>query len=562
MPYICKFCAEMFDHTTEYAKHLASPEHKKKAKLAKHDSSDDDDDSSTEEEEEEESTIKLEQQHVRNEIHQIPEKPLQPQRYLELLSQGSSVPLKEQTTETSKPKELPTTNQQPSIPLRTVTESSPTQPQQNKPSVNYQNQQQFIHSETQPVQQQQYENQFIPGVSVHNNNIYGTLHGTASPTIQPGFKNQQPLFQQSYVKPSNSLFSHPNDPIAAAKTEIHDNYYCKPCQIQCNSAETFYQHQQGKTHLKKLRLYSQAEFFATPAQPSHSPTTYSSSSSQPSQASFQSNGMEFVEVQGLSRYICTLCQVVCNGPEVLRNHLDGKQHSKALKRESLNAILVNSAPPVDDSDIDELANNFKKATVVPPNANISPDIPKDGTIISCTENNEPGFKCIVCEAFCNSIDSLNDHVIGKKHAKNVKMWTASKLRENIIPQHIPMRGTQPTMHSMPSQSSSSGSQDDDYDFDASRSVQILEYFWDQIYRCKPRYREIVDGPPHKRSFKCEIDIPINNDIQIASAPGDTKKEAKRRATIEACKMLSDLDLLQKIVPDYLYYDPNKLDKMR
>ncbi|KAG2373921.1 hypothetical protein C9374_011586 [Naegleria lovaniensis] len=337
---------------------------------------------------------------------------------------------------------------------------------------------------------------------------------------------------------------------------MRSKWYCPICDVECNSQQKLNEHLQGKTHLKKLKNQHLISGHISP--PNVNEEKPSSSASTPTAFSSLSDLKDIIEFhkrQTGDWFKCKICDVECNGPDVLMNHLGGKQHKKNQERYDLKSKLFHTESAQSNMDPQQRTTRDHEHTTsndTDSSLETITEMINSGKLIKKDEGSEEGFFCAVCETFCNSLDALKDHLSGKKHLKNMKNAAALELREKSLKLQTPASLNQqlPQMEVYQVK----GITNDRYaDFDISRGVQILEYFFTKVYFQKPSYIEISEGPPHAMIFKCIIKMESHNFVVEGIA--SSKKDAKRYAAIETCRVLNQKGLLKEVVPDYLYYNP-------
>ena len=364
-----------------------------------------------------------------------------------------------------------------------------------------------------------------------------------------------------------------------------NNWYCSLCSISCNSKEKYDEHVRGSKHQKKQKTFYQESAFTpysssnpiqNPIQSSTSPEElqreHTPPFSNPQIPGVQNNYPPKAQsptvpeafrihakyysktvVGTLEIYSCTLCNVDCNGPDVLLTHFNGKQHLKNVNREQINAQYTSppptissystyTSPPPSHPSSSVPSENYSKGTSPPFVDNVEqPSIQQlisEGVVTIQRIGKQDGYICTACDMFCNSVDALQDHIKGRKHIKSYASFLAKNLvQQPQTNQFIPIN---PTISDEP-------------EFDESRSVQILEYFWSQTFgqNMKPTYIETCYGPSHITSFRCEIDLSA---LKLTNQIGDgkTKKEAKKNACTKSCISLDQIGALKKAIPPYLY----------
>ncbi|KAL9658616.1 hypothetical protein ABK040_006153 [Willaertia magna] len=279
-------------------------------------------------------------------------------------------------------------------------------------------------------------------------------------------------------------------------------------------------------------------------------------------------------------FFCKACNVFCNSVESLEDHTQGRKHLKNIKiyttlraqqqlqnQQSSLFQLPSLITPKDFTSTQQLASKLAESESVL----LSKFHLNDGNL------NNNNLNYLSNNNFSNNLNynlntGLNETYLNNKlQMPNVepivyKATTATTIQQ---PPHPQMTTTIPTtlltMKQPPIITSNNFipkmpitttiEQQEIVDFDTDRSVQIMEYCLNQLCNEKPEYETIASGPPHKKTFTCNIRMYIKGRSQLpihASGIALTKKDAKREAAIDACKKLKKLNVLN-IVPDYLYY---------
>lgn len=313
--------------------------------------------------------------------------------------------------------------------------------------------------------------------------------------------------------------------------KIINEWYCDLCKITCNSKEKYAEHTRGKKHTSKQKeLYTE-----------NLPCGRRIDRNDVHIDSSHSNG-PYNRIGNMDIYICEHCSVYCNSSHTLENHMRGKNHLKNLNRiKNCGASFCeqkNNTKKICREDISVVKTT--DITVSPPCYEFMDQI-KQKILYEKQIGKQKGYFCSVCDMFCNSIDSACDHIMGKKHVKKY----ASFCGKNLVQGNNQSVGC-----------GEIDKQDTDYknSFDESRSVQILEYCWEQCFgqHTKPVYIEKSYGPSHCMEFTCDIDMKVFG-MPLIQGKGKTKKQAKKDACVLACQMLDKAKILKKAIQSDIFF---------
>nr|CAG4717858.1 unnamed protein product [Naegleria fowleri] len=392
--------------------------------------------------------------------------------------------------------------------------------------------------------------------------LYHQHYKQNNPPI-PSYHHHAHHFQNQEIEQLSDNFANSanlgsySKPQASISEPMRSIWYCPICNVECNSQQKLNEHKQGKTHLKKLKNHHLLSEQVSPQNVNNERPPSSASTSPLPSLSDLKDVIELQKRETGDWFKCKICDVECNGPDVLMNHLGGKQHKKNRERYELKTKLLeteNTKNNVGTQQSGVRSSDDGISSNTDTSLESITEMINSGKLIKRDGGSEEGFYCAICETFCNSLDALKDHISGKKHLKNMKNAAALELREKSMKLQTPA-----SLHTHQQQDEEFyrvigiNTNDQYLDFDLSRGVQILEYFFTKVYFQKPSYIEESEGPPHSMTFKCLIHVEHHNFTVEGIA--SSKKDAKRYAAIETCRVLNEKGLLKEVVPDYLYYNP-------
>jgi zinc finger RNA-binding protein len=209
-------------------------------------------------------------------------------------------------------------------------------------------------------------------------NTYAT--GVAIP--QNGTK--QLVSKTSSVPTTTTIYSTTqrrlNNFRAIKKIKTTTPMFCDVCKIVCNTQDVFSKHRLGKKHkrnVEKLKASLQ------PAQPQYQIQPRVDNNAPiigpPENPALAHVGK--VTSNGITKYNCDVCKVVCDTTEIMNTHILGKKHKKKLSAQE--------------------------------NSSVSVSEPGGTETIPSTES---GFvSCEICKIVCNTKLVLEQHFQGKKH---------------------------------------------------------------------------------------------------------------------------------------------------
>jgi transcription elongation factor Elf1 len=185
-------------------------------------------------------------------------------------------------------------------------------------------------------------------------------------------------------------------------------FNCIFCKFEINGLIPLNQHINGKYHLKNLNK---------------------------SQTFLENSKLDSnIKELGNSKFECLICNLEINGPITLKQHLNGKNHLK--KENNRFDILIEKSKL--DSNIKELKNSKFECLICNLEINGSitleqhlngknhlKNINKSQILIekldsSIRELGNSKFECLICNLEINGPITLKQHLNGKNHLKNIK----------------------------------------------------------------------------------------------------------------------------------------------
>ncbi|KAG5447328.1 hypothetical protein CSKR_109841 [Clonorchis sinensis] len=114
---------------------------------------------------------------------------------------------------------------------------------------------------------------------------------------------------------------------------------------------------------------------------------------------------------------CKFCNVSCTGRISYEQHLHGSQHRKNTQpKENFTCTVCDvsfTSFEQRDAHLNGHKHRQKLLTMSPSVAQVPHS--------SSTHNSQGPFRCISCNLDCSSLSQLNQHLMGKKHTKTLKM---------------------------------------------------------------------------------------------------------------------------------------------
>lgn len=434
--------------------------------------------------------------------------------------------------------------------------------------------------------------------------------------INLNLENGNSRFVSSDTKDNNFSFNIENRNLCEKSNDIKkylNEWNCKLCQKTCNSKEKYIEHTKGTKHIMKQKeLYSKNLSEITPTKnsnmhyPNHNNqittnlktnTAYSVtdrlsdnkitpnlkvdtdfSTINRSDDKFMNNEsyiynktnylgneheknyIEIIKLGDTDVYTCKICSIYCNSMNCLETHVRGKQHIKNLERKKYSNNIFhdnNTGIHIDNNDCHNLNNENCTEDIKKTNNSVYHklgDYIKEGIICEQKIGRQMGYVCLACNIFCNAIDAVCDHIIGKKHIKNCSSYFGKNIALKKDQNYLEDNVTDVNNTSCDYDINNKHEDSFNYEFDQTRCVQIFEYCLKQCFgqNIYPEYKEMSSGLAHCTEFVCEIDMCLFG-IPSVRGQGKTKKEAKKMACLEACRILDKAGILKKTIPSYLYY---------
>ena len=145
---------------------------------------------------------------------------------------------------------------------------------------------------------------------------------------------------------------------------LDDGFHCDLCGVTLPSNDLFRKHLEGKRHQKRLRWE-----FLEQTEDDHG----------------DSNQMQ---------YWCKICNIFCTSKEALDKHFLGKKHAKMLKSKGVVSEENGSEDGMDSASAKQ--DDYG-------------------------DSNQVQFWCRICNIYCTCQDALDKHLVGKKHAKVLRL---------------------------------------------------------------------------------------------------------------------------------------------
>lgn len=219
--------------------------------------------------------------------------------------------------------------------------------------------------------------------------------------------------------------------IIPKQTSVFQSMRCEVCKIDCNSKDVYDKHILGKKHKRNWQVQNNPTIAVLPRNSNATSDIPSQMDRIGGQVIFGPSGMAVGEELETKKRklldggaavdsvrVCTICNIACNSQEVFNKHLAGKKHASQARLVSLNGVGPYIAA-ITAHDGGTWKNNLKKTKVL------------------------QSAWCEVCKINCSSTDIYNQHLLGKKHSKNLEKL--SKLKNNVTApdSNAPLASTNP-----------------------------------------------------------------------------------------------------------------------